>query len=113
MKTILTLLIAGVLINGSVRAGLAGMRYYQLKETAQQAVLFGAGSTTADIRQTILEKAGELDLPLDPEHLTVGRQATRTWANGSYRHGIEVFPNQPYYVNFEFSVEGYSMVLGK
>ena len=113
MKTILSLLIAAILINGSARAGLAAMHYYQLKDTAQQAVLFGATSKPEDIRQRILEKAAELDLPVDADDVRVQRQGGRTWADASYDQGIELFPNQPYHVNFEFSVEGYSMVLGK
>ena len=113
MKTILSLVIAAVLINGSARAGLAAMNYYRFKDMAQQTVLFGAGSSTDQIRQRILEKADQLQLPIDPEYVRVGRDGTRTWASASYRQGIELFPNQPYYVDFDFSVEGYSMVLGK
>lgn len=113
MKTILSLVIAAIVINGSVRAGLAAMNYYQFKDMAQQAVLFGAGSTPEQIRKRIVEKAEQLKLPIDPEQVRVGRDGTRTWANASYRQGIEIFPNQPYFVDFDFAVEGYSMVLGK
>jgi hypothetical protein len=113
MKTILKLLVAAILINASVRASGAAMRYYQLKDTAQQAVLFGAQNTTDAIRERILSKAEELHVPLNPDNLVVQRQGGRTWADLAYRQGIELFPNQPYPVNFSFRVEGYSMVLGK
>jgi hypothetical protein len=113
MKTILKLLIAAVVINACARAGVAAMRYYKLKDTAQQAVLFGATSSTEELRQRILDKAVELHLPIQPANVLVRRAGNRTWADASYRYAVELFPNQEYPVNFAFTVEGYSMVLGK
>jgi hypothetical protein len=113
MKTILKLLVAAVVINASVRAGMVAMNYYEFKETAHQAVLFGASSSTGEIRERILEKAGELKLPIDPANVTVSRRGPRTWADASYRQPVEFFPNQAYPVSLSFSVEGYQMVLGQ
>jgi hypothetical protein len=111
MKTILKLLVAAVLINGAVRAGFAAVNYYEFKEAAQQAVLFGAAEPTSDIRRLILERAKALNLPVAPDNVTVQRQGGRTWANASYSQAVELFPNQPYPISFSFSVEAYSMIL--
>lgn len=113
MKTIFKLLVAAVLINASVRAALVAKSYYELKETAQQAVLFGANTNVGVIRDRILEKATELKLPVGPKDVIVKRQGTRTWADASYRQPVEFFPKQEYPVDLSFSVEGYSMVLGQ
>jgi hypothetical protein len=112
MKTILKLLIAAIIINGSARAGFASVQYFQFKEAAQQAVLFGGGRPTAEVRRAILERAQELDVPVQPENVLVRRQGGRTWADASYIRAVEVFPNQPYPVDFSFSVESYSTVGG-
>jgi hypothetical protein len=113
MKIILKLLVVGFLINASVRGGIAALRYYELKDTAQQAVLFGATNPPEAIRQRILQKAEQLQIPLAPDDLLVQRQGGRTWADAAYRQPIELFPNQKYPIDFSFSVEGYSMVLGQ
>lgn len=112
MKTILKLLIAAIVINGTARAGYASVQYFQFKEAAQQAVLFGAGTPTADVRRVILERAYELELPVQPDNVLVRRQGGRTWADASYSQSVELFPNQPYPVNFSFSVESYSTISG-
>jgi hypothetical protein len=112
MKTFFKLLIVVIIINGTARVALAAMHYFQFKEAAQQAVLFGANTTTVDIRKLILEKADAMALPLEPENVTVGRDGGRTWAQASYKQSVELFPKQNYPFNFSFMVEGYSMILG-
>jgi hypothetical protein len=112
MKTVLKLLIVAVILNGLARVGLASMRYYQFREAAQQAVLFGAGTPTVEVHRIIVERATELNLPIRPEDIVVRRLGGRTWADANYRQGVEVFPEQQYPVDFSFSVESYSMVLG-
>ena len=112
MKTILKLLLAAIVINAAARAGLAAKAYFQFKESAQQAVLFGAESTPDDIQQLILERADEFDIPIAPDDVTVSREGGRTWADASYRQMVEYVPNQTYPINWSFSVEAYSMVLG-
>ena len=112
MKTILKLLVAAIIINACARGGFAAVRYYQFKEAAQQAVLFGAANTTTDIQQLIVSRAKELNLPVDPAKVIVQRQGGRTWADAAYSQRVEFFPNQLYPVDFSFSVEGHSMILG-
>jgi hypothetical protein len=112
MKTAFKLLIVALVLNASARVGLASMRYYQFREAAQQAVLFGSGTPTIALRRMILDRARELSLPVREQDVVVRRQGGRTWADASYRQGVEVFPNQQYPLDFSFSVESYSMVLG-
>ena len=111
MKTILKLLVAAIVINAAVRGGMAAYRYYQFKDAAQQAVLFGSTSTPEEIQQALVERATSLSLPVGAEDVQVQRQGGRTWADASYKQAIEVFPNQQYPVDWSFTVEGYSMVI--
>ena len=112
MKTFFKLLIVAVIINGTARVCLAAMHYYQFREAAQQAVLFGATTKTVEIRDLILERAGKMKLPIKPESVIVQRAGGRTWAEASYRQPVEYFPNQHYAMDFSFMVEAYSMNLG-
>jgi hypothetical protein len=112
MKTFFKLLIVVIVLNAAVHGGLAAKRYFQLKQAAQEAVLFGAETPVTDIHQIIIERAQALNLPVLADDVKVNRQGGRTWADASYHEAIEVFPNQSYPVSWSFSVEGYSMVLG-
>ena len=78
MKTFFKLLIVAVIINGTARVCLAAMHYYQLREAAQQAVLFGANTKTVEIRDLILARADTMKLPIKPESVIVQRAGGRT-----------------------------------
>jgi hypothetical protein len=111
MKTILKLLLAALVINAAARGGLAAYRYYQFKDAAQQAVLFGNSESEEELQQIIIDRGLSLSLPVDTDSVTVQRAAGRTWADASYRQPIEFFPNQEYPVKWTFTVEGYSMMI--
>ena len=111
MKTILKLLLAALVINAAARGGIAAYRYYQFKDAAQQAVLFGNSESEEELQQIIIDRGLSLSLPVDADNVTVQRAAGRTWADASYRQPIEFFPNQEYPVKWTFTVEGYSMMI--
>ena len=112
MKTVIKLVIVAIVINATARAGLAAMRHYQFKEAAHQAVLFGAGTPTAEVRELIVARGKELSLPVGLESVTVRRQGGRTWADAAYSQSVEFFPRQIYAMNFSFQVESYSTTMG-
>ena len=77
MKTVLKLLIAVALLNAVVRGADSAWNYYQLKDAAQRALLFGAQASSKQIHGQIMERAVELRVPLMPEALTVSWRAGR------------------------------------
>ena len=105
MKTIVKLLVAAAIINAAVRGASAAWSYYQLKDAAQQTVVFGAGATTDDLHGQIMRRAAEYDVPLQPGDLTVTRDGPRTIAEGSYTQPVELFPRYVYPFQFRFSVD--------
>jgi hypothetical protein len=107
IKTILRLVIAVALLNAVVRSATVAWKYYQLKDSAQQAVLFGWESPTEQIRNEIYDKAGELDVPLDLNGIDVRRTGDRTVAIASYVQQIELLPTYAYPVDLSFTVEGF------
>jgi hypothetical protein len=109
LKTIIKVLIAAAILNAAVRGGMAAFTYYQFKDRTEQLVIFGAQSTPQELQNQILETAAELDVPIDPENVTVERDGTRTRADASYVQPVEFFPNYTYPINFAFHVEGFSV----
>ena len=67
MKTVLKLVIAVALLNAVVRGADSLWNYYQLKDAAERALLFGSQRTSQQVHQQIMERALELDVPLKPE----------------------------------------------
>lgn len=109
IKTAVKLLIVLAILNAVGRAGLAAWNYYQLRDEAQQLVVFGAGMPIGDLHRRILQKASELEIPLLPENLSVRRDGHRTFVDAAYTQPVELFPNYTYPVSLSFSVDAFAM----
>jgi hypothetical protein len=109
MKTVLKLVIAIALLNAVVRGADSAWNYYQLKDAAERALLFGTQASSKQIHEQIMERAVELRVPLMPEDLTVSWRAGRRIAEASYTQQIEFFPRYNYPVLFSFNVDTVSV----
>jgi hypothetical protein len=109
LKTIIKLLIAAVILNATVRSADAMWDYYQLKDAAQQIVLFGPQSTTSQLRDQVFTKAEELQLPLAIEDITVRRESSRTFAHVYYVQPVALFPGYRQPIVFSFEVNALNM----
>ena len=104
MKTVLKLVIAVALLNAVVRGADSLWNYYQLKDAAERALLFGSQRTSQQVHQQIMERALELDVPLKPEDLSVRWTTGRRVAAAAYTQPVEFFPKYPYPIEFSFNV---------
>jgi hypothetical protein len=105
LKTIIKLLIAAAIINGTVRAAMAAWGYYQFKDAAEQTLIFGANATTDELHEAIVRRAAELELPVGPQDVEVTRDGPRTLAEASYTQAVELFPRYEYPFTFSFTVD--------
>jgi len=112
VKTLIKLLIAAAIVNGTARVGMAAARYYQLKDESQELVTFGGNIIPGELQNQILLKAEQLKLPLAFEDILVTREGLRTTACAAYTDSVEVFPNYKYPIKFQFKVEGVNMGAG-
>ena len=110
MRAIIKLLIVALVLHGVYRASVVALRYYELKDAAQQALVFGGGATTGQLHTQILEEAMELGLPVAPENLEVRRTGQRTVAEARYTQPVEILPNYTYPVDLSFSVDAVAAV---
>lgn len=109
MKFIIKILIAAAIINGAARVGLAAASYYQLKDQSLELLTFGARATPGEIRDQILQKAQDLNVPLQATDVEVNRTGLHTTASASYTQPVEVFPNYVYPLSFQFTVDARSL----
>lgn len=105
MKTIIKLLVVLAACNAVARSAQAAWSYYQFKDAAAQTILFGTCATTGQLHAQILEKAMELELPLQAEDLAVRRTRQRTIVKASYVQPVELFPSYRYPAAFSFSID--------
>lgn len=109
MKTIIKLVIAGIILNACARGGQAAWQYYQLKDAAQQTLIFGADATMRQLHDQIMRRAAEFEVPLPGEGLEIERDGQRTLAKAAYTQQVELFPRYFYPFTFSFSVDALSV----
>ncbi len=113
IKTVVKIAVALAIINAAFHGADAAWWYYQLKDAAQQLIVFGSQEHTTELHNRIIQKATELGVPLAPENVTVHREGTRTFVDARYTQPIEYFPNQVYPVDLAFSVEAYAVSVAR
>ena len=109
IRTIFTTAIVVALLNAVGHAGMAAWRHFQLRDQAEQLVLFGGATPTAEIADQIAQIAEELEVPVAPEDIVVTRQGPRTIAEAYYTVPVELFPRFFYPVDLSFMVEAFSV----
>jgi hypothetical protein len=109
VNSIIRVAVAVAIINAAARVGFAYWAFYQLRDDAEQAAVFGAKEPTWALQAAVLDKASELFLPLEEDQVVVSRNGFKTTIEASYVQPIEYFPNQSYPMTFSFSVEGFSV----
>lgn len=109
IRAIIRIIVAVAVLNAAVRIGFAYWGYYQLKDTAQQLIVFEFNTPTGKIRQQILDAAMELSVPLEAQNLEVIREGTMTFVNVWYVQPVEVIPSFPYPLEMSFFVQARSI----
>lgn len=113
IKTIFTTAIVVAVLNAVGHAGMAAWRHFQVRDQAQQLILFGSTTSTADLEYQISQIAEEFEVPIAPEDIVVTRQGPRTIAEAYYTMPVEVFPRFFYPVDLSFMVEAFAVSVAK
>lgn len=108
MRTLIKLLIAGLLLHATWRIGEAYWEHYQFEDDVQNAAQFSGTAGSGEISQTVLNLAAEHGIPLAPENLQVSREQRRVVVSGAYVRDIQVLPRYPRPWDFSFDVTVYS-----
>ena len=109
IKTIFTTAIVVIVLNAIGHAGMAAWRHFQVRDQAQQLILFGGKTPTAELEYQIAQIAEEFEVPIAQEDIVVTRNGPRTTAEAYYTMPIEFFPRFFYPVDLSFMVEAFSV----
>jgi hypothetical protein len=92
MQTILKLALGALLILGTVQAGRAAIKHYAFVDAIQEAMLFVGSRTEEELVDRVMEIAGDHEVPLEYENITVRREAFQVLVDGTYTETIELIP---------------------
>jgi hypothetical protein len=110
MKAIVKLVIAALVVHACWKSSIVVWRFYKLKDGAQNAALFAGTRSEAEIQDRVIEIAHELDVPIDPDKLSVRKVPSHTYIKGVYVDKIEIVPG--YFYPWAFTLDLDVLTLG-
>jgi hypothetical protein len=112
LKSALRIGLAVALINATARTALVYWTYHQFDDAAKQLAIFGWQTPPDVLRVTLLAKAGELQVPISEEQITVVRDGAVTLIEANYEQAVEYFPKRRYPLKFSVKAEGRNLAGG-
>lgn len=104
MKTIIKLVVAAILLTATVQAGRAAIKHYSFVDALQEAMLFAGSRTEEELAERVMEIAGDYEIPLDSESLTVRREPFMVKIDAPYTDTVDLLPGF-YKRNWAFETE--------
>jgi hypothetical protein len=104
MKTIIKLVVAANLLTATVQAGRAAIKHYSFVDALQEAMLFAGSRTEEELAERVMEIAGDYEIPLDSESLTVRREPFMVKIDAPYTDTVDLLPGF-YKRNWAFETE--------
>jgi hypothetical protein len=107
VKTLLKLIVVLIVINGAYHFGMSEYRYSEFTDGTHAILAVGASTPVDQVKEQILKKAADLNLPVLPDRVEVTRgiPTNRTSVKVSYHTDIEVFPGYKYPRDYSFTDE--------
>ena len=104
IKKIISLIVFLVIANSAYHIGSEYLTYVRFRDAVRDAAMFKAKNNT-DLTARIMDLAGQFDVPLDEDNLTISREDRRVNIDGWYDKPIEVVPNYEYPWHFGLALE--------
>jgi hypothetical protein len=108
IKLLIKLAIVALIANMAWHVMTAYMSYWKFKDAVQQTTLFGNDKSLAQLKDRILQLAGDYDLPLDDGDVTVRRDSFHTITEGSYTRAVDLLPWYTRQWPFQFHIDTFS-----
>jgi hypothetical protein len=96
LKRLIELVIAVVFVYAGWHAGVAYFHYYQFTDAISELALFAGKSTEDELRQRVLQLAGQYEIPLEPDAVTIHTGAEVTQITAPYTQPVNLLPNYIY-----------------
>jgi hypothetical protein len=104
-KLLLKLALAALITNAAVQLGSAYLGFYRFKDAVDEASLYGGRRTIDELRGRVMELALAYEVPLDQDDVTIRRDESHTYIDGSYVKPVELVPGRSYPWAFHFKSE--------
>jgi hypothetical protein len=102
MKALVKLIVLGVVLLGTYRVGIVYWDHYQFEDEVKELAQFTDRNHAQELPGKILDLAQKMEIPLDPDALSVTREQRKVTVDASYVRAVEILPR--FCTNWEFKV---------
>jgi hypothetical protein len=96
VKTILKLIVVGLLANAGFRVSQAWLSYYKFTDAVGETAQYGPDLSPNQLHARIMELASQYSVPLADEDVTIRRDSTQhTFVDGTYIQPLDIFTSKP------------------
>ena len=92
MKTIIKIVVALVFLTAAFQAAMAAWTNYQFQDAVHEALIFAPNSTDQEIKDTVMELAGNKGLPVDVDDVKVRQVGPDLFVDITYEADIPLLP---------------------
>ena len=92
IRLVIRLAVAALIANATWHIGSAYVSHYRFKDAVKEAALFQTAKSDEQMKQRVLELAGQFDIPLIEDNVAVRRDSGHTFVDASYTKMIEFVP---------------------
>ena len=104
LKLFVKLAVVALLANAAYRVGLEYLTYVKFRDAVRDAATYKT-KDDEDLRKRIMDLAGDYDIPLSQDAISIRREDRQVMVDGSYHKPIEVVPTFHYDWPFTWSIE--------
>jgi hypothetical protein len=105
LRTLVKLALAALLINASWQLFSVYWAHFKFVDAVESTTQFRGDKSEEQIRNRILELAGEFELPISDENLTIQGSRIRTIVDSAYTRPVKLFPGYTYPWRFTVHTE--------
>jgi hypothetical protein len=106
LRNIVRLIVLGLLVHAAVRIGPEFWHYLQFKDAVIEVASYPGRKTDDQLRDRILQLAGEHHVPIGMQDVTVSREGNRAYVATAWTAQLEYLPTRFYAYDFVVDVEG-------
>ena len=113
MRTIIRLLVIGLIVHALYQFLPVYLHYQQFKDDVKQTGLFARDLSEAEIAEQVMAHARQRRVPLSPENIQVRRVSSQLFIDAGYAERVKLIPGYAYVWNVQVSTSTFPLQTSK
>ena len=113
MKTIIRLVVIGLIVHALYQFLPVYLHYQQFKDDVKQTALFARDASELEIAEQVMAHARQRKVPLSPENIQVRRVSSQLFIDASYVERVKVVPGYVYDWQVKIATSTYPLQGGR